>query len=74
MTTPDLTASPVEADLTAAASSLAGALWLFGAAFLGLLAVYFIGLDQGMTSVFGNSVGIHEFVHDGRHFLGFPCH
>ena len=38
------------------------------------LAVYFIGLDQGMTSVFGNSLGIHEFVHDGRHFLGFPCH
>lgn len=39
------------------------------------LAVYFfIGVDQGMTSVFGNNTDIHEFVHDARHFLGFPCH
>jgi hypothetical protein len=44
---------------------------------LALLAVgvyYFIGVDQGMTSVFGQDAHIHEFVHDGRHFLGFPCH
>jgi len=27
-----------------------------------------------MTSVFGNDLHIHEFFHDGRHFLGFPCH
>ena len=35
---------------------------------------YFIGVDQGMTSVFGHNMAIHEFVHDARHFLGFPCH
>ncbi len=35
---------------------------------------YFVGVDQGMTSVFGNNTDIHEFVHDARHFLGFPCH
>jgi len=40
----------------------------------GLLLYYFIGIDEGMTSVFGNSMVVHEFVHDSRHFLGFPCH
>lgn len=74
MTTPDLTASPVDTDLTAAASGLTGPLWLLGATFLGLLALYFLGTDQGMVSVFGNDLHIHEFIHDGRHYLGFPCH
>ncbi len=35
---------------------------------------YFVGVDEGMTSVFGKTMVIHEWVHDGRHFLGFPCH
>ncbi|MFC4945948.1 CbtB domain-containing protein [Pseudonocardia sp. GCM10023141] len=48
--------------------------WLIGAAVLGLLIYYFIGIDEGATSVFGNSTVVHEFVHDARHFLGFPCH
>jgi len=75
MTTPNLTVdTAVETDLAEVATGVSGALWLLGAAFFGLLAIYFIGLDQGMTSVFGNNLGIHEFVHDGRHFLGFPCH
>lgn len=39
-----------------------------------LVIIYFVGIDQGMTSVFGDSTVIHEWVHDGRHFLGFPCH
>jgi cobalt transporter subunit CbtB len=41
---------------------------------LALMLYYFIGVDEGMTSVFGNTLVIHEWVHDGRHFLGFPCH
>jgi hypothetical protein len=48
--------------------------WLVGTAVLALLVYYFIGVDQGATSVFGNSMVVHEFVHDSRHFLGFPCH
>jgi cobalt transporter subunit CbtB len=48
--------------------------WLVGALVLGLLLYYFIGIDEGATSVFGNSMMVHEFVHDARHFLGFPCH
>jgi hypothetical protein len=50
------------------------ALWLFGTVALSLAVYYFIGLDQGATSVFGNNMYIHEFFHDARHFLGFPCH
>ena len=50
------------------------ALWLFGTVLLCLIAYYFIGVDQGATSVFGSNMAIHEFVHDARHFLGFPCH
>ena len=49
-------------------------LWLVGTALLALAVYYFIGVDQGAVSVFGSDTHIHEFVHDGRHFLGFPCH
>jgi hypothetical protein len=41
---------------------------------LALAAYYFVGVDEGMTSVFGKTMVIHEWVHDSRHFLGFPCH
>jgi hypothetical protein len=52
----------------------ASALWLLGAALFALVLYYFIGLDQGAVSVFGSDTHVHEFVHDARHFLGFPCH
>ncbi|MBR7837415.1 CbtB-domain containing protein [Actinospica durhamensis] len=42
--------------------------------FLALAAYYFVGVDEGMTSLFGKTMVIHEWVHDSRHFLGFPCH
>ena len=32
-----------------------------------------IGAEEGATSIFSGSY-VHEFVHDGRHLLGFPCH
>jgi cobalt transporter subunit CbtB len=48
--------------------------WLLGTLVLGLLTYYFIGVDEGATSVFGNTTAVHEFVHDARHLLGFPCH
>ena len=37
------------------------------------LAYYFVGAEQGATSLV-SGMGIHEFVHDARHLLGFPCH
>ena len=48
--------------------------WLVGAALFALAIYYFIGIDQGAVSVFGSDTHIHEFVHDARHLLGFPCH
>jgi hypothetical protein len=48
--------------------------WIAGTVLLALALYYFIGIDEGATSVFGNSMVVHEFVHDARHFLGFPCH
>jgi hypothetical protein len=47
--------------------------WLVFASVLLVLAVYFVGVEQGALSVFSNHY-VHEFVHDGRHLLGFPCH
>jgi Probable cobalt transporter subunit (CbtB) len=41
---------------------------------LALAIYYFVGIDEGMSSVFGKTMVIHEWVHDSRHFLGFPCH
>ena len=50
------------------------ALTLTAAVLLAALAYYFLGYDQGAVSVFGSDTHIHEFIHDSRHFLGFPCH
>jgi hypothetical protein len=55
-------------------SAASAALWLAATAFLALLAIYFVGVDQGAVSVFGSDMHVHEFVHDARHLLGFPCH
>ena len=55
-------------------SAATAATWLVLTALVALAVLYFIGVDQGATSVFGSNMYIHEFVHDGRHFLGFPCH
>jgi len=45
---------------------------IFGVVIMGL-AYYFVGAEQGATSIF-SGMGVHEFVHDARHLLGFPCH
>jgi hypothetical protein len=41
--------------------------------FVMLLLMYLVGLDQGATSLIGGHL-LHEWVHDARHLLGFPCH
>jgi hypothetical protein len=50
------------------------AAWLVGTTVAALLVWYFVGIDQGAVSIFGNDTHLHEFVHDARHLLGFPCH
>ena len=38
-----------------------------------LLAICFVGAEEGATSLI-SGMYVHEFVHDGRHLLGFPWH
>jgi hypothetical protein len=47
--------------------------WLIFAVMLFLVAWYFVSTEQGAAALFSGS-GVHEWVHDGRHLLGFPCH
>lgn len=47
--------------------------WLVFATLLAVIAIYFVGAEQGATSLVSGT-WVHEFVHDGRHMLGFPCH
>ncbi len=55
-------------------AAISRTLWLSATLALALIAYYFIGFDQGVVSVFGSDTHVHEFVHDARHLLGFPCH
>jgi hypothetical protein len=61
-------------DLRAAAATLAAPVQLAVLTLLALIVYYFVGYDQGAVSVFGSDTHVHEFVHDARHLLGFPCH
>jgi hypothetical protein len=47
--------------------------WAVFGGLLLLLAIYFVGAEQGATSLIPGMY-VHEFLHDGRHLLGFPCH
>ncbi len=47
--------------------------WVIFAGLILLLAIYFVGAEEGATSLI-SGMYVHEFVHDGRHLLGFPCH
>lgn len=47
--------------------------WLLFSGLLCLIAIYFVGAEEGATSLI-SGMYVHEFVHDGRHLLGFPCH
>ncbi|WP_434628884.1 CbtB domain-containing protein [Chromobacterium sp. CV08] len=68
-------ASPTIAPAPEPASIPIGELlpWAVFGSLLMLLAIYFVGVEEGAMAVF-NSMYVHEFVHDGRHLLGFPCH
>ena len=47
--------------------------WAFLVGLLALLVLFFVGADQGALSI-PSGTAIHEWVHDGRHLLGYPCH
>ncbi|WP_371656003.1 MULTISPECIES: CbtB-domain containing protein [unclassified Streptomyces] len=70
------TAVPAVAPVLEAGSPLPVRSVLPWALFVGtlmLIALYFVGAEQGATAVFSGE-DVHEWVHDGRHILGFPCH
>ena len=75
MTSISVPGSQSKARVSPEALSRQRVLLLLGITVLLALAVYyFVGVDEGMTSLFGKTMVIHEWVHDSRHFLGFPCH
>ncbi len=47
--------------------------WAVFAGAILLTLLYLVGLDQGAMSVFSGQM-LHEFMHDGRHLMGVPCH
>jgi hypothetical protein len=73
MTSPQ-TQAPEAAHTPVALPSAAGPWWLIATALFSVLVYYVVGIDQGALSVLGSDMHIHEFVHDGRHVLAFPCH
>ena len=71
----DLAAEPIESgSLNVSVVSLRDLLpWAVFLGALMLLLLYFVGSEEGATSIV-SGLRVHEFVHDGRHLLGFPCH
>lgn len=47
--------------------------WALFFGLLALLALFFVSADQGAVSIPSGTL-VHEWVHDGRHLLGYPCH
>ena len=47
--------------------------WAVFGGLIAIIAIYFVGVEEGAMSIF-SGMYVHEFVHDGRHLLGFPCH
>lgn len=47
--------------------------WAVFGLLLSVIMLYFVGAEQGALSLISGQ-DVHEFVHDGRHLLGFPCH
>jgi hypothetical protein len=67
----DFTASPNAQPVAVPVGELLP--WAIFAGLILLLMIYFIGAEEGATSLI-RGMYVHEFVHDGRHLLGFPCH
>jgi Probable cobalt transporter subunit (CbtB) len=46
--------------------------WAWAVLAVGLLASYVMLQENGL--LMNSWMTVHEFFHDGRHGLGFPCH
>lgn len=47
--------------------------WALFFSLLAAVVVFFVSADQGAISVPAGTA-VHEWVHDARHLLGYPCH
>ena len=48
-------------------------LWAWAMALFAVVGVYLMAFDNGLALQQAAATA-HEFFHDGRHFLGVPCH
>lgn len=63
--TPEITVSPIPlSDLGP---------WALFFSLLAAVVVFFVSADQGAVSIPAGTA-VHEWVHDARHLLGYPCH
>ncbi|MDG2527918.1 CbtB domain-containing protein [Caulobacter endophyticus] len=62
---------PVEGEAVIPVKDIAP--WAAFGLLLALICLYFVSTEQGALSLF-KGMYVHEFVHDGRHLTGFPCH
>jgi hypothetical protein len=70
----DVVAEPGIQDVPAPIASPAELLpYALFAGIVAMILIYFVGAEEGVASLFSGTY-VHEFVHDGRHLLGFPCH
>ena len=58
---------------TTAPERIALPAWTWLVLALAMATVYALSMENGATVKAGASV-LHELFHDGRHFLGVPCH
>ena len=47
--------------------------WVAFYGLLAMLAIFFVSAGQGAISLPAGTA-VHEWVHDARHLLGYPCH
>lgn len=47
--------------------------WAVFGLLIAMICLYFVSTEQGAYALF-DGMYVHEYVHDGRHLLGFPCH
>jgi hypothetical protein len=65
--------TPVSPPAVTALPIRAIAPWAVFFGILMLVLLYFVTTEQSAVSVFSGE-SVHEWLHDGRHLLGFPCH
>ncbi|PRX48244.1 putative cobalt transporter subunit CbtB [Prauserella shujinwangii] len=48
--------------------------WAIFAGILSLVVLFFVTTEAGAVELLSTGGLVHEFLHDGRHLLAFPCH